>query len=91
MTRSTSWIPDPDLPGYVTDGGLETDLIHHHGVDLPEFAAKYHQGDRTVVGGAGGHAGVRGVSRRSSTSVSTKSTATSATQDSRWSQRRSSP
>lgn len=25
--------------GYVTDGGLETDLIFHHGVDLPEFAA----------------------------------------------------
>jgi S-methylmethionine-dependent homocysteine/selenocysteine methylase len=25
--------------GYVTDGGLETDLIFHQGVDLPEFAA----------------------------------------------------
>jgi S-methylmethionine-dependent homocysteine/selenocysteine methylase len=25
--------------GYVTDGGLETDLIFHRGVDLPEFAA----------------------------------------------------
>src|SRR3954447_22973 len=24
---------------YVTDGGIETDLIFHHGVDLPEFAA----------------------------------------------------
>ncbi|MEP7162001.1 MAG: homocysteine S-methyltransferase family protein [Dermatophilaceae bacterium] len=24
---------------YVTDGGMETDLIFHHGVDLPEFAA----------------------------------------------------
>jgi homocysteine S-methyltransferase len=24
---------------YVTDGGLETDLIFHHGVDLPEFAS----------------------------------------------------
>jgi homocysteine S-methyltransferase len=23
----------------VTDGGLETDLIYHHGVDLPDFAA----------------------------------------------------
>ena len=32
-------MPDPDLPGYVTDGGLETDLIHHHGVELPHFAA----------------------------------------------------
>ena len=31
--------PIPALPGYVTDGGLETDLIFHHGVDLPEFAA----------------------------------------------------
>ena len=29
------------LPGarYVSDGGLETDLIFHHGVDLPEFAS----------------------------------------------------
>jgi homocysteine S-methyltransferase len=24
---------------FVTDGGLETDLIFHHGVDLPDFAA----------------------------------------------------
>ncbi len=24
---------------FVTDGGLETDLIFHHGIDLPEFAA----------------------------------------------------
>ena len=31
----------PQLAGeaVVTDGGLETDLIYHHGVDLPEFAA----------------------------------------------------
>jgi homocysteine S-methyltransferase len=31
----------PQLSGHpmVTDGGLETDLIYHHGVDLPEFAA----------------------------------------------------
>jgi homocysteine S-methyltransferase len=31
----------PQLTGrrMVTDGGLETDLIFHHGVDLPEFAA----------------------------------------------------
>jgi homocysteine S-methyltransferase len=30
-----------ELPGRptVTDGGLETDLIFHHGVDLPHFAA----------------------------------------------------
>src|SRR5205814_2877221 len=31
----------PQLQGrpMVTDGGLETDLIFHHGVDLPHFAA----------------------------------------------------
>jgi homocysteine S-methyltransferase len=31
----------PQLAGHpvVTDGGLETDLIYHHGVDLPDFAA----------------------------------------------------
>ncbi|MBB6626177.1 homocysteine S-methyltransferase family protein [Nocardioides sp. KIGAM211] len=31
----------PQLSGtrFATDGGLETDLIFHHGVDLPEFAA----------------------------------------------------
>ena len=42
MTTAAS--PAPGLPGlrrrrYVTDGGMETDLIFHHGVDLPEFAA----------------------------------------------------
>jgi S-methylmethionine-dependent homocysteine/selenocysteine methylase len=33
--------PLPQLSGrpVVTDGGLETDLIYHHGVDLPHFAA----------------------------------------------------
>lgn len=30
---------DTSLPGLVTDGGLETDLVFHHGADLPEFAA----------------------------------------------------
>ncbi len=31
----------PQLAGrpVVTDGGLETDLVYHHGFDLPEFAA----------------------------------------------------
>ena len=31
----------PQLNGarFVTDGGMDTDLIFHHGVDLPEFAA----------------------------------------------------
>ena len=47
MTRPATWTPDPDLPGYVTDGGLETDLIFHHGVDLPEFAAFPLVGDAT--------------------------------------------
>lgn len=28
----------PERPA-VTDGGLETDLIFHHGVELPLFAA----------------------------------------------------
>jgi homocysteine S-methyltransferase len=27
------------MKSYVTDGGLETDLVFHRGVDLPEFAA----------------------------------------------------
>lgn len=33
--------PLPQLSGrpVVADGGLETDLIYHHGVDLPDFAA----------------------------------------------------
>ena len=38
-SRARTWTPDPALPGYVTDGGLETDLIGHHGVQLPELAA----------------------------------------------------
>ncbi len=31
----------PQLSGerFVTDGGIETDLIHHHGLELPHFAA----------------------------------------------------
>ncbi|MGN9907162.1 homocysteine S-methyltransferase family protein [Phytohabitans sp. LJ34] len=31
----------PQMSGHpiVTDGGLETDLIYHHGADLPDFAA----------------------------------------------------
>jgi homocysteine S-methyltransferase len=31
----------PQLDGglFVTDGGIETTLIFHHGLDLPEFAA----------------------------------------------------
>lgn len=29
----------PGSTGFVTDGGMETDLIFHHGVELPDFAA----------------------------------------------------
>jgi S-methylmethionine-dependent homocysteine/selenocysteine methylase len=32
-------VPQPGGAGYVTDGGLETDLIHHYGFELDEFAA----------------------------------------------------
>src|SRR5256714_125011 len=45
MTSASGAVPDPgrlpQLAGrpMVTDGGMETDLIFHHGVDLPLFAA----------------------------------------------------
>ena len=32
-------LPQADGSVFLTDGGLETDLIFHHGVDLPEFAS----------------------------------------------------
>lgn len=36
---TTTWkLPATDR-GWVTDGGLETDLLFHHGIDLPDFAA----------------------------------------------------
>ncbi|MFC5179340.1 homocysteine S-methyltransferase family protein [Nocardioides taihuensis] len=35
-TPNTSWL---DTGRYVSDGGLETDLIFNRGVDLPEFAS----------------------------------------------------
>ncbi|PKH42215.1 homocysteine S-methyltransferase [Nocardioides alpinus] len=39
MSASTGWrLPETDA-GWVTDGGLETDLIFHRGLDLPDFAA----------------------------------------------------
>lgn len=38
-TRPTPTLPRRGGPPFVTDGGLETDLIFHHGVDLPDFAA----------------------------------------------------
>ncbi len=34
-----SGLPQIDGGLFLTDGGLETDLIFHHGVDLPEFAS----------------------------------------------------
>ncbi len=37
MTTNAALLDHP--LGYVTDAGMETDLIFHHGVDLPEFAA----------------------------------------------------
>jgi homocysteine S-methyltransferase len=37
-THSTWRLPDV-AAGWVTDGGLETDLIFHRGLDLPDFAA----------------------------------------------------
>ena len=37
-SHSTS-LPQSSGRPVVTDGGLETDLIYHHGVDLPDFAA----------------------------------------------------
>ncbi|QIK67076.1 homocysteine S-methyltransferase [Nocardioides sp. HDW12B] len=35
MSAATLFADGP----FVTDGGLETDLIFHHGIDLPEFAS----------------------------------------------------
>ena len=40
MSVSTaSWRLPGQAAGWVTDGGLETDLIFHRGLDLPDFAA----------------------------------------------------
>ena len=35
----TSWRLPEVASGWVTDGGLETDLIFHRGIDLPDFAS----------------------------------------------------
>jgi len=52
--------------GFVTDGGLETDLIFHHGVDLPEFAAfpllEHAEGRRLLRGYYDGYAEVAAAS-----------------------------
>jgi S-methylmethionine-dependent homocysteine/selenocysteine methylase len=42
MTQATvgsSRLPQLSGERFVTDGGIETDLIHHHGLQLPHFAA----------------------------------------------------
>lgn len=39
MSRYRHNLPQLEGGHYLTDGGLETDLIFHHGLDLPEFAA----------------------------------------------------
>lgn len=41
MEQDAHTVELPQLTGspVVTDGGLETDLIYHHGVELPDFAA----------------------------------------------------
>nr|WP_294691377.1 homocysteine S-methyltransferase family protein [uncultured Friedmanniella sp.] len=39
MSATASPLVRPATSPTVTDGGMETDLIFHHGVDLPEFAA----------------------------------------------------
>ena len=36
---STTSLPQLDAPLFVTDGGLETCLVFHDGIDLPDFAA----------------------------------------------------
>ncbi|GAB3015809.1 homocysteine S-methyltransferase [Nocardioides flavus (ex Wang et al. 2016)] len=36
---STTWQLPATANGWVTDGGLETDLIFHRGIDLPDFAS----------------------------------------------------
>jgi len=41
MMMARSMAPLPQLQGIplLSDGGLETTLVFHHGIDLPEFAA----------------------------------------------------
>ena len=36
---TTTWQLPETARGWVTDGGLETDLIFHRGLDLPDFAS----------------------------------------------------
>jgi hypothetical protein len=39
MTKYGTNLPQLTMSTFMTDGGLETDLIFNHGIDLPEFAA----------------------------------------------------
>ena len=39
MTKYRSELPQQTMSTFMTDGGLETDLIFNKGIDLPEFAA----------------------------------------------------
>jgi S-methylmethionine-dependent homocysteine/selenocysteine methylase len=39
MTKYRTDLPQLTMSTFMTDGGLETDLIFNHGIDLPEFAA----------------------------------------------------
>lgn len=39
IAGATSRLPQLSGERFVTDGGIETDLVHHHGVELPHFAA----------------------------------------------------
>ena len=36
---TSTWQLPETAHGWVTDGGLETDLIFHRGLDLPDFAS----------------------------------------------------
>ena len=39
MTRYRSALPQLSGDPFLTDGGIETTLIFHEGIDLPDFAA----------------------------------------------------
>jgi len=39
MAKYRTNLPQLSMSTFMTDGGLETDLIFNHGIDLPEFAA----------------------------------------------------
>lgn len=50
MAQKTA-LPQLDGSLFLTDGGVETDLIFHHGIDLPEFASfvLHEDADREVL------------------------------------------